>query len=89
MEYIDGGSLSELLVVNQTMKEAHIATVCKFVLEGLNYLHNLPKPIIHRDIKSENILMGLNGAIKMSTFLTHSHLLNSTRLSSPPPPQKT
>jgi len=68
MEFIDGGSLSELLVVNQTMSEGHIATVCKYVLEGLNYLHNLPKPIIHRDIKSENILMGLDGAIKMTDF---------------------
>jgi len=83
MEYIDGGSLSELLVVNQTMTESHIATVCKFVLEGLHYLHNLPKPIIHRDIKSENILMGLNGAIKMTDFGYGSQLTdrNDTKTS--------
>jgi len=78
MEYIDGGSLSELLVVNQTMQESHIATVCRYVLEGLNYLHNLPKPIIHRDIKSENILMGLDGAIKMTDFGYGSQLSNTS-----------
>jgi serine/threonine protein kinase len=39
------------------------------VLLGLEYLHSRPRAIIHRDIKSDNILMGLDGACRISSFL--------------------
>jgi serine/threonine protein kinase len=68
MELINGGSLAELIEVCKTMCETQIATVCKAVLEGLEYLHTRPNPIIHRDIKSDNILLGLDGSIKITDF---------------------
>ena len=38
------------------------------VLEGLQYLHNLTPPVIHRDIKGDNILCETNGNIKLADF---------------------
>lgn len=66
MEYMEGGSLTDIVTQNY-MAEREIATVCLEVLRGLDYLHS--KGIIHRDIKSDNILIGNQGQIKLCKFL--------------------
>jgi WNK lysine deficient protein kinase len=39
---------------------------CIQILEGLNYLHTRPSPIIHRDIKCDNIFInGTLGEVKI------------------------
>ncbi|KAG5440376.1 hypothetical protein PCK2_000509, partial [Pneumocystis canis] len=63
MEYMEGGCLTDILMSN-IMTESQIATVAKEVLKGLVYLHS--KGIIHRDIKSDNVLLSLEGCIKLS-----------------------
>nr|KAJ3411237.1 signal transducing kinase of the PAK [Polyrhizophydium stewartii] len=61
MEYMEGGSLTDSVLTNY-MTEEQIATV----LEGLSHLHS--RGVIHRDIKSDNILMGVDGQIKLTDF---------------------
>jgi len=69
MEYMDGGDLTEVInVCRQDMTERHIAAVLKEVLEALHYLHTMPDPIIHRDIKSDNVLLGIDGRVKLTDF---------------------
>merc|ERR1712218_318295 len=69
MEFVDGGALTDVIFANENqLTEAHIAFVCYKVLLGLEYLHARPRPVIHRDIKSDNILMGLDGSVKITDF---------------------
>jgi len=48
------------------MEEAEIAWVCQEVLKGLEYIHSRHR--IHRDIKSDNLLIGEKGEVKIADF---------------------
>uniref|UniRef100_A0A4W3J3T3 non-specific serine/threonine protein kinase n=1 Tax=Callorhinchus milii TaxID=7868 RepID=A0A4W3J3T3_CALMI len=65
MELLQGGSLTDI-ISHTRMNEEQIATVCLSVLRALCYLHS--QGIIHRDIKSDSILLTLDGRIKLSDF---------------------
>ncbi|PRQ46909.1 putative mitogen-activated protein kinase kinase STE-STE7 family [Rosa chinensis] len=67
LEYMDGGSLADLLKKVRSIPEPYISAMCKQVLRGLLYLHH-EKHIIHRDFKPSNLLINHRGEIKITDF---------------------
>ncbi|CAH8843682.1 unnamed protein product [Trichobilharzia szidati] len=65
MEYLEGGALTNI-VTRTLMSEKQIATVCRDVLRALAFLHD--HGIIHRDVKSDSILLSIEGRVKLSDF---------------------
>lgn len=69
-EYIQGESLAEHLEEKGTYT---LEEVCRFMIticDVLEHLHNLPQPVIHRDLKPDNILVQENGYLKIIDFNT-------------------
>lgn len=68
MEYMDGGCLTDILEQFETIKlaEDQIAFICLETLKALQYIH--AKHRIHRDVKSDNVLLNTKGEVKIADF---------------------
>ncbi|MCJ1478693.1 Protein kinase [Lambiella insularis] len=66
MEYMNGGALTDVIENNQRISEDQIAAICRETCKGLAHLHG--QDIIHRDIKSDNVLLDTHGRVKITDF---------------------
>lgn len=66
MEYMEGGALTDI-IENNTLEEDQISSICLETCKGLGHLHS--QSIIHRDIKSDNVLLDAQGHVKISAYL--------------------
>ncbi|KAL0346643.1 UNVERIFIED_CONTAM: Mitogen-activated protein kinase kinase [Sesamum calycinum] len=75
-EYMDRGSLVDVIRQVKTILEPYLAVLCKQVLQGLVYLHH-ERHVIHRDIKPSNLLVNHRGEVKITDFGVSAMLANS------------
>lgn len=80
MEFMGGGCLTDVLESFDTiqMTEPQIAYVARETLRALAYVHELHR--IHRDIKSDNILLASDGAVKLADFGYAAQLTNKQKV---------
>jgi serine/threonine-protein kinase CLA4 len=64
LEFMEGGALTDVIDNNPVITEDQIATICNETCKGLAHLHS--QDIIHRDIKSDNVLLDRMGNVKIS-----------------------
>lgn len=67
-EIAEGTSLADLVTSGERFSEAETKRIATEVLKVLQYLHGLNPPIIHRDIKPQNIVRGHEGRIYLVDF---------------------
>ncbi|GMI97819.1 hypothetical protein HRI_003451200 [Hibiscus trionum] len=79
LEYMDGGSLADLLKRVKSIPEPYLAAICKQVLKGLIYLHH-ELHVIHRDIKPSKLLINLRGEVKITDFGESAELISYSGL---------
>ncbi|TVT99869.1 hypothetical protein EJB05_54722 [Eragrostis curvula] len=73
IEYAPNGSIQKFLSDNGgPLKEPMIRDYTAQILSGIAYLHQ--RKIVHRDIKGANILVGLDGVVKLADFGMAKHV---------------
>eukprot|EP00252_Welwitschia_mirabilis_P014603 TRINITY_DN3208_c0_g1_i2.p1 TRINITY_DN3208_c0_g1~~TRINITY_DN3208_c0_g1_i2.p1 ORF type:complete len:436 (+),score=77.29 TRINITY_DN3208_c0_g1_i2:625-1932(+) len=79
LEYMDGGSLADLVRVKKRIPEPILSVITQKLLQGLNSLHSV-RHLVHRDIKPANLLINLKGEPKITDFGISAGLENSVAM---------
>ncbi|HNM48439.1 MAG TPA: serine/threonine-protein kinase, partial [Candidatus Obscuribacter sp.] len=79
LEYVEGKSLKELVMLQGPQTERFAIEVARQLALVLKYLHEQFPPVVHRDLSPDNIIVGLDGQIRIVDFNVARRLENSNR----------
>lgn len=57
LQVVDGASLADMLSAGKRPTEAEVLRIARQLLKVLDYLASLRPPVVHRDVKPENIVL--------------------------------
>ena len=66
LELVEGGTLRDVLRDEGRLHPATALTVAEHVVTALQVAHD--RGLVHRDVKPENVLVGLDGRVKVADF---------------------
>jgi len=67
IEFCGGGAVDSIMIdLEKGLQENQISYLCHEILEGLVFLHK--HRVIHRDLKAGNVLLTLDGQVKLADF---------------------
>jgi len=91
-EYVERGSLLDVIMgTPKELTRKRIMRIATEIAQGMAYLHDFIPPLLHRDLKSANILITHNWHAKISDFgisrqlcpTTMTHRVGTTRWTAP------
>lgn len=67
IEFCEGGAVDSIMIdLEKPLTESQIRYLCHEICEGLRFLHS--NKVIHRDLKAGNVLLTLDGDVKIADF---------------------
>lgn len=66
MEYVRGKNLREVINSEGKLHPAHASEIVAQILDGLDAAHT--RGLVHRDVKATNVLVGIDGTVKVTDF---------------------
>jgi len=68
MDFVSGKSVGDLLKAGYKFKEKEVIKYAEQLCEALDYLHTRPTPVLHGDIKPDNIMIREDGDVCLIDF---------------------
>lgn len=81
MEYIQGDTLHQIIKRDGALSERRSLEIARQIARGLRQAHQ--QGLIHRDIKSANIMIGMDGVAKICDFGLARDITRDTTLTQP------
>ena len=69
LNFIAGETLAERITRDQISSMYDLKQIISAILNGLNYLHSLPDPIIHNEITPQNVMLDLSDDIPQAKII--------------------
>lgn len=79
-EFVDGSTLDQLVRSGRHFTEDEAVRICRDVTEVLAYLHDRSPPLVHRDVKPSNVILGPDGRVHLVDFGSVRNLVDSDPL---------